>query len=311
MNNYSDLIELSLHYGSQPGHVQAGGGNTSQKHADGTITIKASGCLLSEVSRTKGFVTLARGPIVEFFDADKPGTEAGYDAVIHSLIKQDSPRPSMESGFHAALPGKFVLHTHSVWAGILTCADEGNALLRELKQDYCLVPYLTPGIPLSHYIRHLKVLPHILFLQNHGLIVHGDSVEEVRHIYNELHESMQALLGAEPYPVPDVVNGVSATSFPFLLKQENLFSSDMDQILTPDQAIYFSMRNNYTLENGKLHYNVSDHKAKTYEQAALFVSFLLDYHHRHNWQTRYISPEHIARLLHLGSEKYRQQEASS
>ena len=56
--NLDELVKISRHYGSEPGFVIAGGGNTSFKTKD-RIWIKASGISLADIS-PGGFVCLSR-----------------------------------------------------------------------------------------------------------------------------------------------------------------------------------------------------------------------------------------------------------
>ena len=52
----AQLLEISLAIGSNSDYVQAGGGNTSVKSADGrTMAIKASGTPLAQMSETVGW----------------------------------------------------------------------------------------------------------------------------------------------------------------------------------------------------------------------------------------------------------------
>lgn len=305
------LAALSRHYGQQPEHVQAGGGNSSLKHKNGELTVKASGCLLAEVNETHGFVTLPRQPLVDFFTAPSLPSEADYHAMIAELVPLSAPQPSMESGFHAVLPGRYVLHTHSVYAAILASAAAGRALLNNLQADFLLLPYLTPGLPLSRHIAMLENPPAILLLQNHGVIVQADSVESLQERYETLHRQLLALLGSIEFPMPLVENGISRTAYPVPIQQETLFSEGLEHIVSPDQAIYFSLRNRYRVEDGKIHYAVDAAKAAAMEQMAAFVSCLRREHQKRHWQTDFIPPEHIRTLLNLQSEHYRQQKGSA
>ncbi len=91
------------------------------------------------------------------------------------------------------------------------------------------------------------------------------------------------------------------------ITQNDLFTQNIDRILCPDQAIYFSLRNNYkVLDNGKIDYQTGPNKASALEQAALMVSFILSENSRRSWTTSYIEANKIAELLKLDSEKYRQ-----
>ena len=65
----AQLIEISHAVGANPDYVQAGGGNTSVKSADGrTMIIKASGTPLPLMSESAGWVELDVASVLSIFE---------------------------------------------------------------------------------------------------------------------------------------------------------------------------------------------------------------------------------------------------
>jgi hypothetical protein len=156
-------------------------------------------------------------------------------------------RPSVEAGFHSILK-KYVAHTHSVYANLACCAGEGQQLIGEALEgsdiSFGFVPYIDPGAKLTFAIlsemervqRAEGHLPGVLFLQNHGVIVHDDDPEACI----ALHERVNLLLAGR--------FGLSFADYPkdgsFLAKalSSGRFSDDylLSQPLFPDQMVYLT-----------------------------------------------------------------------
>ncbi len=315
-----DLIKLSRHYGSQSAHVQAGGGNSSQKHDDGMITIKASGAYLRDVSETVGFVTIPRAPVAELFSHATPPSEVAYNTLIQSITPQGASRPSMESGFHTLLSAKYILHTHSVLMNVLLCSDAGAPSLAILagQFDMVILDYITPGIPLSFAIGQIKNPPDIILMRNHGIIVCGDDIESLMGLYDRVHAAAERILAEGGYiapPFPDIKikpcgqGFKSNTDIGALMEKAALFDGAMDKILCPDQAIYFSLTDTYDCDEDTqtLVLKLDEARAFAVEEMAIFVRYIHFMYAKFNWKPCYIAADDIKVLLKLDSEKYRQQ----
>jgi rhamnose utilization protein RhaD (predicted bifunctional aldolase and dehydrogenase)/NAD(P)-dependent dehydrogenase (short-subunit alcohol dehydrogenase family) len=188
------LIELSRLYGADTGFVLAGGGNTSLKVGD-RLWVKASGHALATVT-ADGFVELDRTALTTLLestlDANARRREEQFKKAILAarLHPEKGQRPSVESVLHHLLPSKLVVHTHSTLVNWLTCAQRGGKLTRAwFGDDVLWIPVCDPGFVLaqrvqeamSEYIRRTgRKFPPVVFIQNHGLIVCGDSASEIR-----------------------------------------------------------------------------------------------------------------------------------
>src|SRR5262245_58512773 len=106
--------------GSQIPHwTQGAGGNLSLKD-ERWLYIKASGFRLDGVTPEKGVSRVDREKLLALLE--KCRTEEEYSDALSQSRAPESPRPSMEAGFHAVLPGKWVIHFHSL-AAVLMCHE--------------------------------------------------------------------------------------------------------------------------------------------------------------------------------------------
>ncbi len=189
----SELMRVSKWAGERFDLVQAGGGNTSIKDADGTLHIKASGFALSEVEIDDGVVSVGNQSVIDIIQhsevrgtTDKKQREQRAEELLKISIGEQSYRASIEVYLHAVL-SRVTLHTHSVIVNALTCRTDWREIIEELFPDALCVPYSTPGIDLAismetavaSYVDVHGKKPTTVFLQNHGLIVSGESVEFV------------------------------------------------------------------------------------------------------------------------------------
>lgn len=190
--NLAPLVELSRRYGSDDLFAIAGGGNTSVK-TDTTLWVKASGIALGEIDES-GFVAMDRAALQHLLNASMPvepaaREEAFKQAVLAARLSESGPRPSVESVLHHLLDAPYVVHTHSTRVNAATCARDGRLAAAELWGGRAVwVPYVDPGCVLAKDVAKLvqahcsqsgRKYPEIVILQNHGLIVCGDSPEQI------------------------------------------------------------------------------------------------------------------------------------
>jgi len=150
------FIKFSKEIGQNEELVQGTGGNLSCKTKHGLL-IKSSGANLKNIGEDGGF----------------------------SLYSQDGRtlsgdlKPSMEKGFHLKLPWKYVVHTHPIYLNAILCSKTPFGILESIfsKKEFVphsYLPYVTPGDELESVVPNCN----IIFLQNHGLIVSSDDIED-------------------------------------------------------------------------------------------------------------------------------------
>ena len=186
------LIKMSKYAGQRFDLVQAGGGNTSVKYGD-MMYIKASGYLLSELTQNTGHTIVETAKVVSIlYDdqvlaiTDKKEKDATASKKLQLAKVFDGPRPSIETYLHAVLY-KYTLHVHSISVNMFTSHKDWLQKMEDLDSEALCVKYETPGIELAlelkkqmeTYKTKYGRLPHVIFLQNHGLIVSSDNYEDI------------------------------------------------------------------------------------------------------------------------------------
>ncbi len=193
----SDLIAVSRHYGSDPGYVIAGGGNTSWKNRE-HLYIKASGISLSTIDRN-GFCILDRAKLAAIpgmhFSTDAATREEEVkNALLASRVNPETGlRPSVETSLHDLFEYAFVVHTHPTLVNGIMGSMEAEVQTSQLFGNNALyIPYADPGYILFTIIRK-KILefrelkgrdPQMVFIQNHGVFVAADTIEEINRLYD-------------------------------------------------------------------------------------------------------------------------------
>ncbi len=170
-NDWLNFLEFSRQIGSDSMWIQGAGGNTSCKN-DNTMWIKGSGKWLSDAITKDIFIE------VNLLDG--------------CILKNNSSelRPSIEVGLHAALPHKYVVHAHYVgalsWLVTLDSCPKFDSLLHGL--EWAWVPYAKPGIELASALlkKYQETQANLFLLQNHGVVISSNSIDELRSIMREL-----------------------------------------------------------------------------------------------------------------------------
>ena len=192
--NLNLLTQMSNHYGSDDNYVLAGGGNTSYKQ-DGLMYVKGSGTSLASITAEQ-FVAMDVAGLLNIMDKEYPcGISddereeiALSDMMAAKLPGQEHKRPSVEAILHAIFPYTFVLHTHPALVNGLTCGKDGKAKCAELFGKSAVWVELTkPGLILSQkcnklfreYAKSEGKCPQIVILENHGIFVAADTVDEI------------------------------------------------------------------------------------------------------------------------------------
>ncbi|MBB4096131.1 class II aldolase/adducin family protein [Brucella pecoris] len=277
------LAAISRRLGADVSFVQGGGGNTSLKMNDSDLMyIKASGINLDAIEANTGFLAVDKHRLINGLRTCR--TEADYNNLLMRCLLEESEthhRPSIESGFHALL-GECVVHSHSIWANILTCSVEGRDLLARTIPEAVWVDYATPGLPLTLAITdHLELTEtSIIFLQNHGLVISADTPEAAYALHAAVNEKARALFPSLPV---------------FPLNTSGDFHDE--GLLFPDQAVY-----QYSPE---LSASIAGH------QTAQAYSYLLHAIPAVGLTLNFIEDAEKAVLVGMESEKHRQKVAQT
>ena len=203
------LAEISRVYGGDTEYVIAGGGNTSFKD-DNFLYIKASGTSLAMV-KPGDFVKMERKGLAAIWKKDYPSDPDAREAAVLAdmmtsrCVGEENKRPSVETLLHDLLPFAYVVHLHPALVNGLTCSQDGQSAAKELFPEAIWIPSINPGFILSRAVKDAldnKKLPDqnklIILLQNHGIFVAANTVEEIKVIYNNVMETLRKKIKKNP-----------------------------------------------------------------------------------------------------------------
>lgn len=224
-NSIKALIHISHKIGKDPAYVQGGGGNTSVKLDNKLMAIKSSGSTFKDMSLENGYSIVDYIAIRDYLIAPDP-EEHVFTKRIKSFVFEKNSRPSIETGFHAQL-GTFVIHTHSIYANLLTCSKEGKDIVKALFPNSLWIDYATPGCELSLAIKNNLTIcrqkASVLFLQNHGIIVVEQSTKAVINLHEKINKTIR-----DYFNLKLAVYEEKAVDIIFM----------KEHILFPDQVVY-------------------------------------------------------------------------
>jgi rhamnose utilization protein RhaD (predicted bifunctional aldolase and dehydrogenase)/NAD(P)-dependent dehydrogenase (short-subunit alcohol dehydrogenase family) len=197
MKEIQQLIEISQFYGRDSRFVIAGGGNTSYKNAE-KLWVKASGSSLATITE-EGFAVLDRAKLnlmsdkVYSTNAAEREEQVKNDLADATITK--GKRPSVETSMHNVIDYAYVVHLHPTLVNGLMCANNAESDLKKLFGANALyIEYTDPGYVLFKKVEDaIKAYraknteePQIIWLQNHGIFVAANSIEEIKVLYDKV-----------------------------------------------------------------------------------------------------------------------------
>lgn len=186
-------------------YVIIGEGNTSCLIDDNSFWIKASGQQMNSITEN-GFVAVNFAPILEMLEQPANTLDLAEQKAIMQAAKVDPNAPgipSVEVTFHAMLLHecgvKYIGHTHPTAINRLMCSVRGREFAANRMfpdeavvcgPESAYVPYVDPGLPLAFairkaargYMQDWDEAPKVILLANHGLIVLGQTPQEILNI---------------------------------------------------------------------------------------------------------------------------------
>ncbi len=254
-----DLIDVSRWYGQKKEFVIAGGGNTSfkdEKH----LWIKASGINLGNIDES-GFCVLDRPKLnditkQQFSEDSTMREEQVKNALLNARVDPASGlRPSVETSLHNLFSYRFVVHTHMTLVNGLMCSNLAKEKTLEIfGEEVLFVPYSDPGYVLftiiaeeiRRYNEKFGRDPQIVLIQNHGIFVAANSIDEIHGLYagveSNLKSTFEIFPEAKEIPVSAKFNEV-LPAVRMLLSEEKLkvctaFNSSWIQRFIKDRASF-------------------------------------------------------------------------
>jgi len=237
----SNLRRLSSWIGSNVSMVQGPGGNTSLKNSE-FMWVKGSGTKLKDAEIAEIFVRI--------------------DLVTGepNPLTQDL-RASIETNLHQLSSSTVLVHTHSTAAIAAGFRDDVEKVATEFGRT-SVVPYHRPGTSLADGIRNFvdTSIHDYAILKNHGLLVWGSTVEEVKQRIVAFENEFAGLL---EYSEADLIEARR------LLRDGNL-----KRYLTPDHAVFLDPKTLKEIEGGRFEPNWLE---QMYEQLCIALASSLHF----------------------------------
>jgi len=185
-----EFVHATKKLGDMKSYTQAAGGNTSYKFDAQTMLIKASGTCLADLDKDSGY------SLVYY---DRFAMDVKRDSVNDNLNHYSDPnypRPSLESSMHCLL-GRFVFHLHPIYLYQYLCHENGQERFRNKSEAFSFpwewVDYHRPGKELATAILKTELIHssfpvQLYLLQNHGIIISLDHLNDLDSVLIELEE---------------------------------------------------------------------------------------------------------------------------
>lgn len=335
-NTIKDLIEISQYAGNRVDYTQGGGGNTSVKGEGGIMLIKASGFRLTDIAETTGFVAVDGQKIRDYYSSVDLSVEKDYEKESAEVSKSSTIaldgiqtlRPSVEVGFHAILK-KYVIHTHSVYANLLTCAIRGEELASKIFDGadfgYVFLPYINPGFTLTLKMSEAidghknatSKYPEVIFMKNHGLVVTADSIDRVVALHTFVNERIRNYFNlADDFRTVTLVKNddlyVSKTPVVKAFVEKYGLSKDfLDEYpLYPDQLVYLNnilahAPEKMSVVDGTVCYKTELKEAQTLEETLSAYVFIISTLKDKELEISTMSEKEVYFINNWEAEKYR------
>lgn len=175
--------------GADPRLVQHGGGNTSVKLRERTLTgeevdvirVKGSGWNLDAIEPA-GMPAMRLGMLQGLRHIAQMSDEAMVNAQRTALLDSGAPTPSVETLLHAWVPQTVIDHTHANAVLAVVDQPDGEARAQDLFADVMAIcPYVMPGFMLAQRVREIvEAQPNAqgIVLLKHGIFTWGASARE-------------------------------------------------------------------------------------------------------------------------------------
>ena len=210
MSEIKDFVEISKYAGERFDLVQAAGGNSSVKlNNKGEMLIKASGFLLSDVSKDNGYSRVLTAPVAAIIrnkeiinSENKRERESITSRYLKEATIDRENRPSIETLLHSLLL-KYTLHTHSIVVNMIVVQGRWKEILNTIfnYDKIAFVKYETPGIELAialdDELKRFDEIPNIIFLQNHGLIITSNNKDKIKALTEYVLDKIEKYLNID------------------------------------------------------------------------------------------------------------------
>lgn len=281
-NTHHSISQMCANLGQDRLLVQGAGGNVSWKENE-TLWIKGSGAWLANANHEDIFVP------VNLTHLQDALTKNDFE-VKPLLIGEHALRPSIETVLHALMPHKIVAHLHAINAlsHLVTqdCIQFIQKICHKASIHAAFVYYQKPGPELAEAVsKALRSKPgaNIIFLENHGIVIGADSIENIYSLLNTIEAAFpplavparisRALSTIPPSPTGDFIPFHDAEVQSLALDPELFKRLHQDWVLFPDHAVFLGPKANIYPSWEDFHnQNASEtHELIFIENAGVFV----------------------------------------
>lgn len=193
--DFTSDVELRVYssrlLGRDPSLVLHGGGNTSVKVRETNLVgeeeeilyVKGSGWDLATIE-APGFTPIRMAHLLKLAKLERLSDLQMVNELKTQQTLASAPTGSVEAILHAALPYKFVDHTHADALVTVTNTADGEARVRDIYgDDVVLIPYVMPGFDLARLVaERFAAEAHEgtqgMVLMNHGMFSFGATAKE-------------------------------------------------------------------------------------------------------------------------------------
>jgi len=223
-----ELVRATRCLGADPALVLHGGGNSSVKAdwtgvdgmADPALIVKGSGHDMRMIT-AEGFAPLDLRAVRRLLPPTVVHPDAVMPALMAARLDCDSPTPSVETLVHAALPARFVLHSHADAVLAVTDSADGRAAAARVWGDsVAVLEYAAPGYPLGAAVAELvaswrgSVPVNAIVVLGHGVFAFADTAEDALAAHDATIAAALAALREHDRPELSTASSAAATVDP-------------------------------------------------------------------------------------------------
>jgi rhamnose utilization protein RhaD (predicted bifunctional aldolase and dehydrogenase) len=210
------LVDLARQLGSHPAKVVIFDEGLVGAKIDGHLVISRPGARLGSLDRGD-FIHFDGQPLIELLKTDQIRRQTEEETLITSRLGDDMPIPGPEAYFVADLlqrsESRLLAHVQPVTVNQILASPRARQFadrritLHEI--FHCglataLVPYADPGTALAKEVRskvnlwrdRARTDPKVVLLQNNGMVVLGDSPEEIMESIEKTLRAAEVFVGA-------------------------------------------------------------------------------------------------------------------
>ena len=210
------LVDLGRQLGTHPDKIVVLEEGFVAGKVDGHVVISRPGARLVSLDRGD-LIHFNPAPLLELLKADQPKRPAEDEALLASRLQDDGPMPSADAYLVTELfercGGRMIVQVQPVAINQILASPRARQFADRritLSEVFScglattLVPYADPGTALAKEVRtkvnlwrdRVRADPKVILLQNNGMIVLGDSPEELVENIEKMVRAAEVFVGA-------------------------------------------------------------------------------------------------------------------